>query len=111
MPIIKVYGQELDVDIRQELEVFPWTPPRWSSDKLIAASPFRYDHTPSFVVNLDGDYEEPSRTPGHITRHSNRAAFRSYSHSYAMKRTRKPAITSSTYTALSMRLTITYYLR
>lgn len=56
MPIIRIQGEELDVDIRTELEAFPWTRPRWTSDKLIAASPFRYDHTPSFMVNLDGEY-------------------------------------------------------
>lgn len=56
MPIIGVSGQKIDVDIRTELEAFSWTRPRWTSDKLIAASPFRYDHTPSFMVNLDGQY-------------------------------------------------------
>ena len=56
MPIIKISGVSLDVDIRTELEEFTWIRPRWTSDKLIAASPFRYDHTPSFMVNLDGDY-------------------------------------------------------
>lgn len=56
MPTIKVRGHMVDVDIQTELEQFNWTRPRWSSDKLIAASPFRYDQTPSFFVNLDGDY-------------------------------------------------------
>ena len=56
MPIIKVRGVELDVDIRGELSEFSWVRPRWTSDKLIAASPFRYDNTPSFFVNLDGEY-------------------------------------------------------
>ncbi|GGF88071.1 toprim domain-containing protein [Paenibacillus abyssi] len=44
---------ELDVDIRAELEDFPWIRPSWSGVKLIAASPFRYDRTPSFFVNLE----------------------------------------------------------
>lgn len=56
MPIIGVSGQKIDVDIRTELESFPWIRPRWATDKLIAASPFRYDHTPSFMVNLDGQF-------------------------------------------------------
>ncbi|WP_170875199.1 toprim domain-containing protein [Virgibacillus pantothenticus] len=56
MPILKIGGVEADVDIREELEQFPWHRPRWASDKLIAASPFRYDNTPSFFVNLDGEY-------------------------------------------------------
>jgi 5S rRNA maturation endonuclease (ribonuclease M5) len=56
MAIIKVRGARLDVDIRYELEQFAWTGAKWSVGKLIAASPFRYDNTPSFFVNLDGDY-------------------------------------------------------
>lgn len=47
-----------EVDIRAELEQFNWDRPRWSSDKLIVASPFRYDRSPSFFVRLEpyGDY-------------------------------------------------------
>lgn len=56
MPIIKVQGVEMDVDIRGELESFAWVRPKWGPTKLIAASPFRYDRTPSFMVNLDGPY-------------------------------------------------------
>lgn len=41
------------IDIRAELEAFEWTRARWTSDKLIAASPFRYDNKPSFFVNLE----------------------------------------------------------
>lgn len=40
------------VNIRAELESFPWKNARWTVDKLIAASPFRYDSTPSFYVWL-----------------------------------------------------------
>src|SRR5699024_2875378 len=29
---------------------------RWTADKLIASSPFRDDHAPSFFVNLSGEY-------------------------------------------------------
>ncbi|MFL6561230.1 MAG: toprim domain-containing protein, partial [Bacillus sp. (in: firmicutes)] len=39
-----------------ELEQFNWVRPKWSADKLIAASPFRYDKTPSFFVNFTGEY-------------------------------------------------------
>ncbi|WHY01819.1 toprim domain-containing protein [Neobacillus sp. DY30] len=48
----------MDIDIRAELEKYSWIKPRWSTDKLIAASPFRYDHSPSFFVRLEqyGDY-------------------------------------------------------
>jgi 5S rRNA maturation endonuclease (ribonuclease M5) len=48
----------MDIDIRAELEKYSWIKPRWSSDKLIAASPFRYDKSPSFFVRLEqyGDY-------------------------------------------------------
>jgi len=58
MSSIKVRGQTVEVDIRAELEQFTWVRPNWSSDKLIAASPFRYDKTPSFFVLLEphGDY-------------------------------------------------------
>lgn len=53
-----IRGNPVDIDVRTELEAFNWTRPRWSSDKLIAASPFRYDQTPSFFVRLEehGDY-------------------------------------------------------
>jgi 5S rRNA maturation endonuclease (ribonuclease M5) len=56
MANIKIRGQSVDIDIEGELREFPWTRPRWSADKLIAASPFRYDKTPSFFVKFDGEY-------------------------------------------------------
>lgn len=56
MPTIKIRNQPVEVDIRSELEQFNWTRPRWTSDKLLAASPFRYDRNPSFFVSLDGEY-------------------------------------------------------
>ena len=56
MDTIRIRGQNIPVDIRAELEQFSWTRPIWSSDKLIAASPFRYDKTPSFFVNFTGKY-------------------------------------------------------
>jgi hypothetical protein len=45
-----------DIDVRAELEQFEWHRARWTDTKLIAASPFRYDRTPSFFVNLTGPY-------------------------------------------------------
>jgi len=39
-------------DFRAELEAFPWVRATWLPDKLIAASPFRYDKSPSFYVYL-----------------------------------------------------------
>lgn len=56
MAEIRIRGQSLDVDLESELQPFEWTRPRWSHDKLIAASPFRYDRTPSFFVTLTGDF-------------------------------------------------------
>ncbi|EOO67486.1 hypothetical protein IKE_02613 [Bacillus cereus VD196] len=56
MPTVKIRDQSINVDIEYELRQHIWTNERWSSDKLIAASPFRYEHTPSFFVNLDGNY-------------------------------------------------------
>lgn len=61
MPIIQIYRDdekhEVDVDITAELEAYDWGyNARWSSDKLIAASPFRPDSTPSFFCQLAGDY-------------------------------------------------------
>jgi DNA primase len=41
---------QLPVDIRAELEEFSFKSASWSSDKLIAASPFRYENNPSFAV-------------------------------------------------------------
>ncbi|MGM0904212.1 MAG: toprim domain-containing protein [Bacillota bacterium] len=56
MAVIKVRNQPVDIDIETELQSFNWTRPKWSSDKLIAASPFRYDKTPSFFIKLAGEY-------------------------------------------------------
>ncbi len=57
MPIIKIRNHEVDVDIESELAEYDWGyNAKWTHDKLIAASPFRDDSTPSFFVNLDGEY-------------------------------------------------------
>lgn len=56
MPIVRIRNESVNIDIRSELEAFEWQSPRWSHDKLIAASPMRYDKSPSFFVNLEGEY-------------------------------------------------------
>jgi DNA primase len=56
LPTIKIRSHSIDVDVRAELEQFNWIRPKWSSEKLIAASPFRYDKTPSFFVNFTREY-------------------------------------------------------
>ncbi|MCE4941055.1 toprim domain-containing protein [Bacillus velezensis] len=53
MPTLILNGRHVDVDIRYELEQFEWTRPTWTEDRLLAASPFRYDRTPSFYVYLE----------------------------------------------------------
>ncbi|MDH5159873.1 toprim domain-containing protein [Heyndrickxia oleronia] len=56
MPNVYIRGQTVDVDIEGELRNFDWgSRARWTTDKLVAASPYRYDSTPSFFVNLDGE--------------------------------------------------------
>ncbi|MGF9711681.1 toprim domain-containing protein [Paenibacillus naphthalenovorans] len=55
--MITIRGRPIAVDIRAELERFDFVRPRWTHDKLIAASPFRYDTHPSWFVNLDEDSE------------------------------------------------------
>lgn len=56
MVTINIGKDSLDIDIVEELTVFSWSRDRWDSEKLIAASPFRYDHSPSFFLNLSGEY-------------------------------------------------------
>lgn len=41
-----------EIDIRSELEQFRWHNERRTPDRFIASSPFRYDRTPSFFVDL-----------------------------------------------------------
>ncbi|NTU28358.1 DNA primase [Bacillus tequilensis] len=53
MPTLILNGRHVDVDIRYELEQFEWVRPTWTDDRLLAASPFRYDRMPSFYVYLE----------------------------------------------------------
>lgn len=55
MSFVETGAVMVSVDIRTELAAYPWINARWTEDKLIAASPFRYDKTPSFFVNLNAD--------------------------------------------------------
>lgn len=55
MPKIQVNGRTLSVDIADEIADYPWSHAKWSDTKLIASSPFRYDRSPSFFLNLDGE--------------------------------------------------------
>ena len=56
MSVINVKGKQVDADIAEELATYSWENERWTSDKLIASSPFRDDNAPSFFVNLSGEY-------------------------------------------------------
>lgn len=57
MEEISLRGKKVKVDIRSELMQYDWgNKCRWTEDKLIATSPFRYDKSPSFFVNLTGEY-------------------------------------------------------
>lgn len=62
MPSITIHGKTVEVDIRAELEEFEWYRAKWSFDKLIAASPFRYDRSPSFFVRLEPYADYPVGT-------------------------------------------------
>lgn len=54
---MRINGHEVDVDIVAELSAYDWGyNAKWSADKLIASSPYRHDSSPSFFVNLTGDY-------------------------------------------------------
>jgi DNA primase len=51
--VVPINGKAVAVSFREELESFDWTRPRWMQNKLLATSPFRFDRTPSFFVNLE----------------------------------------------------------
>ncbi|WP_042338029.1 toprim domain-containing protein [Bacillus andreraoultii] len=51
--MIKVRGMDLPVNVKAELEDFPWKHSSWRGGKLIACSPFRDESRPSFAVNLE----------------------------------------------------------
>lgn len=44
---------ELPVDILEELNFYDWNRARVKTDEMVACSPFRYEKSPSFSVNLE----------------------------------------------------------
>lgn len=44
---------KIPVDVRAELELFPWLNATWTDTRLIAANPMYYDRKPAFYVILD----------------------------------------------------------
>jgi DNA primase len=56
LSVLCISGQNIEVDIEHELSQFKWEKSKWTSEKLICASPFRFDKTPSFFVNIEGQY-------------------------------------------------------
>jgi 5S rRNA maturation endonuclease (ribonuclease M5) len=60
MPEILLKGRAVEVDVEAELREFDWTRPTWASDKLLAASPFREDRSPSFMARLEPYGEYPA---------------------------------------------------
>jgi DNA primase len=60
MPEILLKGRAVEVDVEAELREFDWTRPTWTGDKLLAASPFRFDKSPSFFVRLEPYGEYPA---------------------------------------------------
>ena len=61
---VKIRGHDVNIDVREELEAFEWHRAKWTHDKLIAASPFRYDRSPSFFVLLEKSGDYPAGTWG-----------------------------------------------
>lgn len=52
------HGNLIDrIDVWDELQDYPWRQANLSDDKLIACSPFRDDHQPSFYVWLRGEHK------------------------------------------------------
>lgn len=59
-----IRGHDVRIDVQSELEEFEWYRAKWSHNKLIAASPFRYDRSPSFFVLLEENGEYPAGSWG-----------------------------------------------
>lgn len=54
--IIRIKDRQVQLDIAGELYEYSFDNERWTSEKLIASSPFREDNAPSFFVALEGEY-------------------------------------------------------
>jgi hypothetical protein len=66
MSVLRIRNQDVEIDITDELSRFDWgNRAKWTSDKLIAPSPFRYDRSPSFFVNISGEYAGTWGDSGH----------------------------------------------
>jgi 5S rRNA maturation endonuclease (ribonuclease M5) len=50
--MITIQNVEIPVNVRAELEAYPWERATWTDERLTAVSPFRYDKSPSFYVYL-----------------------------------------------------------
>lgn len=48
-----VRNKLLDIDLIEEINEFSWSRERFVEDKFTACSPFRYDGSPSFFINLE----------------------------------------------------------
>lgn len=53
---IEVGKHRIQLNIEEDLQEYSWEGAKWTSDKLIASSPFRKDSSPSFYVGLKGEY-------------------------------------------------------
>jgi DNA primase len=64
---VRVKGQELDVDILEEIESFDWVRGEIKTNKFQACSPFRVDLHPSFAINLeDGTWKDSGSTDDYL---------------------------------------------
>lgn len=53
MPVLRINGKKVEVDIDNEISCYEWERDRRAGDKMIACSPFREENSPSFFVNLE----------------------------------------------------------
>jgi DNA primase len=51
--MIRIRGQEIDVDVVEEISVIDWKKAKPKTDELVACSPFREERNPSFSINLE----------------------------------------------------------
>ena len=76
MTILNIRGHSVQIDIESELREYGFGHnARWTPDKLIASSPFRDDNTPSFFVNLTGEYAGTWADSGSIDEQYSRGNF------------------------------------
>lgn len=62
--MININGFDIPVDVGEELMEFEWEQARWSTEKLIACSPFRDDNSPSFYCWLVDSPKAPAGSWG-----------------------------------------------